>query len=100
MKKIFSLLALVCALPSLAEEADVAGEDIVVTGGQGSVYPYGIPIGRVVEVSYNAYSRTTEATVAPFVDFSDLSHVAVLTDYRRYGVEDSRDGREGGEVAP
>ena len=71
----------------LPEEADVAEGDIVVTGGQGSVYPYGIPIGRVVSVSFNAYSRTTEAVVAPLVDFSDLSHVAVLIAYERTAAE-------------
>lgn len=78
----------------LAEEADVTPEDVVVTGGQGSVYPYGIPIGRVSSVSYNAYSRTTEAVIAPFVDFSELSHVAVMTAYERSTAEGS------GEVAP
>ena len=71
----------------LPEEADVGAEDVVVTGGQGSVYPYGIPIGRVVSVQFNAYSRTTEAVVTPFVDFSDLSHVAVMTDYERSTAE-------------
>ncbi len=83
----------------LAEEADVAPEDVVVTGGQGSVYPYGIPIGRVASVSYNAYSRTTEAVISPFVDFSDLSHVAVLTAYERSTAEtNSASGSR--EVAP
>lgn len=68
----------------LAEEADVQAEDIVVTSGRGSVYPYGIPIGRVVSVSYNAYSRTTEAVISPFVDFSDLRHMTVMTSFVHY----------------
>lgn len=67
----------------LPEEADVETGDIVVTSGQGSVYPYGIPIGRVTEISANAYSRTTEATIQPFVDFSDLHQVIILTEYMR-----------------
>ena len=67
----------------LPEEADVETGDIVVTSGQGSVYPYGIPIGRVTEISANAYSRTTEATIQPFVDFSDLHQVIILTEYTR-----------------
>ncbi len=71
-------------LRHLPEEADVAAEDIVLTGGQGSVYPYGIPIGRVESVSFNALSRTTEAALCPFVDFSDLSQVVILTDYIQY----------------
>lgn len=70
-------------LRHLPEEADVEIGDIAVTSGRGSVYPYGIPIGRITEISANAYSRTTEATVEPFVDFSDLRQVVILTEYIR-----------------
>lgn len=71
-------------LKNLPEEADVQVGDIVVTSGRGSVYPYGIPIGRVIEVTANAYSRTTEAAVEPFTDFSDLTQVVIMTDYIHY----------------
>ncbi len=71
-------------LKGLPEEADVAVGDIVVTSGRGSVYPYGIPIGRVTGVSANAYSRTTEAAIEPFTDFSDLTQVVIMTDYIHY----------------
>ncbi len=70
-------------LRHLPEDADVIPEDIVVTAGKGSVYPYGIPIGRVEGVSANALSRTTEASVIPFVDFSNLSQVIIMTDFVR-----------------
>ena len=74
-----------CAtLRYLPEESDVQAGDIVVTSGRGSVYPYGIPIGRVTDVSFNAYSRTTEATIQPFTDFSDLSEVIIMTSYTHY----------------
>ena len=79
----------------MREGADVTVGDILLTSGQGSVYPYGIPIGRVEAVSANAYSRTTEATVTPFVDFSDLSQVLVMTEYDRTLPED-----ENGEGTP
>ena len=76
------------------EEADVMPDDIVITSGLGSVYPYGIPIGRVISVSSNAYSRTTEAVIQPFTDFSDLTQVVILTSYTRYvdGTEPSGEG--------
>lgn len=84
-----------CAtLKNLPEEADVEIGDIIVTSGRGSVYPYGIPIGRVVAVSANAYSRTTEATVEPFTDFSDMDQVVILIDYVHY--VDGFDQPEGG----
>ena len=76
-------------LAQLAAEADVTEGDIVLTSGQGSVYPYGIPIGRVESVFSNAYSRTTEAVLVPFVDFSDLSQVLILTEYDRTLPEDT-----------
>lgn len=77
-------------LRGLPEEADVEVGDIVITSGRGSVYPYGIPIGRVIEVKSNAYVRTTEAVVTPFIDFSDLNQVVILTNYVHYvdGVEE------------
>ena len=81
-------------LKGLPEEADVEEGDIVVTSGRESVYPYGIPIGRVVSIHANAFVRTTEAAVEPFVDFSDLTRVVILTDYIHYvdGYEDTRGG--------
>jgi rod shape-determining protein MreC len=79
-------------LKNLPEEADVQVGDIVVTSGRGSVYPYGIPIGRVTEVTANAFVRTTEAAVEPFTDLSDLTQVMIVTKYIHYvdGYEDTR----------
>ncbi len=79
-------------LRQLAEEADVVADDIVVSSGQGSVYPYGIPIGRVESVSANALNRTTEATVVPFTDFADLDRVLIMTAFSRNETADPADG--------
>ncbi len=68
----------------LPEEADIEVGDLVITSGRGSVYPYGIPIGRVESVRVNAFSRTTEAVIEPMSDLSDIGHVAILTDYIHY----------------
>lgn len=73
-----------CAyLRYLPESADVVAGDILVTSGDGGVYPYGIPIGTVTETKTNPYNRTTEATVRPFADLHDLDRVIILTDYDR-----------------
>ncbi len=77
----------------LPEEADIEVGDLVITSGRGSVYPYGIPIGRVERVSVNAFSRTTEAVIAPISDLADIGHVAILTDFIHYV-----DGYEGSEI--
>lgn len=68
----------------LPENATVAVGDIIITSGAGSVYPYGIPIGTVTEVSTNPYSRTKEAVVQPFCDLSHTDEVIILTSYLRY----------------
>ena len=64
---------------SSAEEGDV-----VVTGGQGSVYPYGIPVGKISKLSVDPLSRTTCAEVTPFCDLTQISGVMILRDYVRY----------------
>ena len=63
---------------------DVKVGDIVVSSGNGSVYPYGIPVGRVVETGMNAYSRTVEAKIEPFCDMTDMENVVILTSYDRF----------------
>ena len=58
--------------------------DTVTTSGLGTVYPYGIPIGTVTNISVNPYSRTKEAVITPFCDFSNIDEVVILTSYVRY----------------
>ncbi|MBE6558500.1 MAG: rod shape-determining protein MreC [Ruminococcaceae bacterium] len=74
-----------CAtLRYLPENAALTPGDKVITSGQGTVYPYGIPVGTVTEVTVNPYSRTREAKIQPFHDFSDTDEVIILTSYLRY----------------
>ena len=68
-----------CALRYLREGADVVEGDRLVSSGKGSIYPYGIPIGSVVSTENDPYNRTVSAVIDPLVDFSALTHVAVIT---------------------
>ncbi len=79
-------------LTQMSERADVLFDDIVLTGGKGTVYPYGIPIGRVESVSANALSRTTEATIVPFTDFESLKKVIILTEFIRGALPEIESG--------
>lgn len=83
-------------LKYLPEDAEIKEGDAVITSGNGSVYPYGIPIGKVAEVSVNPHSRTKEAIVTPFHDFSDTKEVMILTSYIRYTEGDHTPESEGG----
>ena len=83
-------------LKYLPENAEIKEGDTVMTSGNGSVYPYGIPIGKAEEVRVNPHSRTKEAIVTPFHDFSNTKEVMILTSYIRYTEGDHTPESEGG----
>ncbi len=59
----------------------VAVGDTVITSGRGSIYPYGIKIGEVVETHADDASRSVIATVKVSVDFENISRVMVITSF-------------------
>lgn len=71
----------ICDLNYLSENSQVKEGDIVYTSGLGSVYPRGLPIGKVVSVKKNPHDRTVSAKLESFVDFSDLKHVMIITSF-------------------
>lgn len=54
--------------------------DVVVTSGTDSVYPKGLTIGTVTQVSLSAGSEGSYAVVKPAVDFLRIEEVLVLRD--------------------
>ena len=48
------------------------------TGGLASIYPRGIPIGRVTSVGQNEVDLYKHVQVQPFVNFETLSSLVVL----------------------
>jgi rod shape-determining protein MreC len=60
------------------------GETVVTAGWTSgrlaSVFPYGIPIGRVTEASVGEQETFTQVHVEPFADVRELDFVEVLTD--------------------
>jgi rod shape-determining protein MreC len=69
------------------------GETVVTAGWTSgrlaSVFPYGIPIGRVTEASVGEQETFTQVHVEPFADVRELDFVEVLTD-------PGGDGKDGG----
>lgn len=59
-------------------DADVRRGDRIVTSGSGKVFPPGIPIGIVTEVSGEEGGLVRQAQVKPFVDLNSLEEVLVL----------------------
>ena len=67
-----------CKMICSNSNADVSAGDVIKTSGVGSVYPYGLTIGRVASVEIDEYSRELIIYVETMVDFSDVSRVIVL----------------------
>jgi rod shape-determining protein MreC len=59
--------------------ADVEEGDLVVTSGLGEIFPKGILVGRVERVAYEEGHLFRRIEVRPFVDFSHLEEVFVIT---------------------
>ncbi len=58
----------------------VAIGDYIVTSGSG-VFPDGLPIGKIVNVSQEKYTTSLYAEIEPFVDFSEIRQVMVITSF-------------------
>lgn len=70
----------VCQLEYINSGGDVQVGDIVITSGLDGVYPAGLKLGAIIEVTDKEGGVFAEMTVMPFVDFAALQEVMVLTD--------------------
>ncbi len=61
---------------------DFSGGQVVVTSGFGSLYPKGIPIGRILDGDREPSGLFSSAVIIPFVDFNRLEEVMVITGTR------------------
>lgn len=60
-------------------DADLMPGDKVMTSGVGGIFPKGIPIGTITEISFGQDSTQTSAKLIPAVDFVHLEEVMVIT---------------------
>jgi rod shape-determining protein MreC len=58
--------------------SDVQRNDLVITSGLGGVYPKGLPIGMITEISDPDARLLQTATIRPAVDFGRLEQVFVM----------------------
>lgn len=71
----------VCKVLYLKKEAAVNRGDAVYTSGLGGVYPKGLLIGKISDLSYENNGLTLSAMVTPAVSFADLKEVFVITNF-------------------
>jgi rod shape-determining protein MreC len=69
-----------CRFKYVVRNAEIEVGDIVVSSGLDGVFPKGLQVGSVVEVSKNQPDIFQEVKIRPFVDFSRLEEVLVIVD--------------------
>jgi rod shape-determining protein MreC len=67
-----------CKLDYVLKTGDIAPGDLVVTSGMGRVFPKGLPVGNVMEVSNIPWKLFKDIHVRPMVDFAKLEEVLVI----------------------
>ena len=66
-------------LSKLRLDADLLPGDTVITSGLAGVFPKGIPIGEVTEVSRSEDGMRNQAIVTPHVDFAHIEEIMIIT---------------------
>ncbi len=60
-------------------KAEVMPDDEITTSNLSEIYPKGLPIGYIKEITTDPAGLSKSAIVVPFVDFNDIKHVMVIT---------------------
>ena len=69
----------------LDKESTAEAGDLVMTAGTTGLFPYGLPIGNILELKLEDSGLTKYADIAPSVDFTALESVTVLLDFKGKG---------------
>ena len=63
----------------IPNDAQVAEGQVVVTSGLGSIFPKGIPVGRIASVSAESAGLFKRADILPFAGMNQLEEVLIVT---------------------
>lgn len=82
-----------CMLSGLEKNTQVSVGGIVCTLGIGGVYPKGLIIGKISEITESEHDISFNAIVEPTIDITELEDVFIITDFEGQGVNNvSSDG--------
>ena len=76
-----------CRLSYLENTSLINRGDTVVTSGLGGLYPEGITIGKISEITVRDNGLSQYGIIAPAVDFSSLRYVCILSAKTEEGAE-------------
>lgn len=71
----------ICRMVYIEPDSDIRVGDKVLSSGMGGVYPRGILIGRVSEISVDENTRTLTALIEPSADLDSISKLMIITEY-------------------
>ena len=74
------------AMTQLPEKHNIKTGDLILTSGEGGIYPPGIIAGTVSELKTDPYDSSVYAVVEPAADFEELSEAAVVVAFSAKGV--------------
>lgn len=71
-----------CRMVYIEPDSDIRVGDKVLSSGIGEVYPRGIVIGKVTEITVDENTRTLAALIEPEADLDSISKLMIITEYR------------------
>lgn len=71
----------ICRMVYIEPDSDIRVGDKVLSSGMGGVYPRGILIGHVSEISVDENTRTLTALIEPSADLDSISKLMIITEY-------------------
>jgi len=74
----------ICRLEYIEHSEKISPGDTIVTSGLSGIFPRGIPVGRVKEVRKIPGALFKKIKIVPFVDFSRLEEVLVISKEKPY----------------
>lgn len=73
------------SLTKITDNTQFNKGDLIVTSGEGGVYPKNLIIGKVSEIRFNTYDASYYAVIEPYESISSLTAAAVITNFDSNG---------------
>jgi len=71
-----------CKLKFIGKTSNIEKGNLLISSGLGSIFPKGLMLGRVINITENKSELFQDITVKPAVDFSKLEEVLVIKNIR------------------
>jgi len=83
-----------CLMSGLEKKTKVSVGGLVCTSGLGGIYPKGLIIGKITEISDSTFDNSVNAVLKPGVNLNELEDVFIITDFQEQGISEIEDTAE------